>query len=45
MLFRSKEIADKVAASKAIFAATVNRENMTDDERREAFTAFFAKRS
>ncbi|CAB4164971.1 hypothetical protein UFOVP833_12 [uncultured Caudovirales phage] len=42
--FASQAVAAKVATNKAIFAATVNREGMTDEDRKDAFTSFFAKR-
>jgi len=43
--FRDPAVAAKVEANHAAFAATVNREGMTADERRTAFAAFFAKRA
>ena len=39
--FRDPKIAEKVAANHTAFAATVNRDGMTEDERKAAFAAFF----
>lgn len=39
--FQSKAIAERVTLNKIAFAATVNRENQTQDEKAEAFRAFF----
>ncbi len=40
--FKNPEIAARVALNKLAFAATVNREGMTDAEKAEALRAFFA---
>jgi hypothetical protein len=42
--FRDRAIAARVAQNKATFAAAVNREGMTDAEKADAFSAFFAPR-
>lgn len=39
--FRDPKIAEKVAANHTEFAATVNRDGMTEAERKAAFAAFF----
>lgn len=42
--FKDKAIAEQAAANRATFAASVNREGMTDEDRAAAFVAFFSKR-
>lgn len=42
--FRSKDAAQQAVDAHARFAAVVNREGMTEEERAGAFVAFFAKR-
>ena len=42
--FRSKDAAQRAVDAHARFAAAVNREGMTAEDRAAAFVAFFAKR-